>query len=407
MGEFREPSNMIGFLQRIWPVAQIDPSEWHSYGAQSSVYSLGPQGQGWDQVLGELSVTQLADRTFRYYYGVLKLPYGNQSGGTDGLAFFGGYCAVGTDLRDTYIDPWGMEVEMKPVRAESVLAHEVGHSWGRMHAPCGSVAGPDPNYPYPGGKIQAWGYDVFSNEHKDPSYSSDIMGYCWNQWVSDYNYRAVLAYREATGWKSSESKREPLVASNDPTPRSLVLWGRVGPEGAILEPSFHIAVNARPPEPGDHLLEGIDAAGRRLFAVTFEPLQVADKPGPPSFGFAFSIPLSQEDALRLVELRWSKTGSLLARQSPSNKAMETLRQAPGNLLDPEIRVQPLSDGTTQILWDDSVYPMVMIMDKAKGRVVGFGRAGQANLLEAPDEMEIHYSTGVSSKSLSVIRPAWQ
>ena len=72
------------------------------------------------------------------------------------------------------------------------MAHEVGHNHGRNHAPCvpqgGSISGVDSAYPYDGASIGVWGYNSQSKQLVNPSGITDIMGYCNNQWVSDYTY---------------------------------------------------------------------------------------------------------------------------------------------------------------------------------------------------------------------------
>jgi len=68
------------------------------------------------------------------------------------------------------------------------LAHELGHMHGRGHAPC-DVSGTDTSYPYPGGSIGVWGYDPRVGSLHDPAVYSDLMGYCDDRWVSDYNFQ--------------------------------------------------------------------------------------------------------------------------------------------------------------------------------------------------------------------------
>ncbi len=65
-------------------------------------------------------------------------------------------------------------------------AHEVGHAFGLEHAPC-SVAG-DPSYPYAGGKIGVWGFDIVAQELFSPDAFNDVMGYCASVWISDFHF---------------------------------------------------------------------------------------------------------------------------------------------------------------------------------------------------------------------------
>ncbi|HEX9621940.1 MAG TPA: M66 family metalloprotease, partial [Polyangiaceae bacterium] len=73
------------------------------------------------------------------------------------------------------------------------FVHELGHMHNLPHAPCGGAGDPDPEFPYEGGGIGVWGYDLRSNQFLDPSEEySDFMGYCRQNWISDYNYQLLF-----------------------------------------------------------------------------------------------------------------------------------------------------------------------------------------------------------------------
>lgn len=76
--------------------------------------------------------------------------------------------------------------------SEGTFVHEVGHTLGRPHAPCGDVANPDPEYPYAGGSIGSWGWDFRTGELKSPARYTDVLGYCRDTWISDYNYARIF-----------------------------------------------------------------------------------------------------------------------------------------------------------------------------------------------------------------------
>ncbi len=81
-------------------------------------------------------------------------------------------------------------------QAQVTMAHEVGHNHGRNHAPCvpqgGSISGVDPYYPYDGASIGVWGYNASTKMLVNPMSTTDIMGYCNTQWISDYTYDGLV-----------------------------------------------------------------------------------------------------------------------------------------------------------------------------------------------------------------------
>jgi hypothetical protein len=70
------------------------------------------------------------------------------------------------------------------------MAHEIGHNHGRAHAPCGGPDQPDNNFPHPGATLGWWGFE-WPDELVSPNFT-DIMGYCPDQWISDYTYDALI-----------------------------------------------------------------------------------------------------------------------------------------------------------------------------------------------------------------------
>jgi len=77
-------------------------------------------------------------------------------------------------------------------KAAVTFAHELGHVYGRPHSPCG-VAG-DPAFPYAGGGIGVWGYDIFEQKLIDPGVFKDFMGYCTPTWVSDHTFELLREF---------------------------------------------------------------------------------------------------------------------------------------------------------------------------------------------------------------------
>ena len=67
-------------------------------------------------------------------------------------------------------------------------------------------------------QIGAWGYDILSKALISPAKGRDIMGYCRNEWVSDYTYNALFNRIAAI------SEEQKMVVT--PSPRGARRAGR-------------------------------------------------------------------------------------------------------------------------------------------------------------------------------------
>jgi hypothetical protein len=126
-----------------------------------------------------------------YYYGLLK-PAATMrefcgGGCTAGIGYVGDERFSGTRA--------AIGLAFADESSAEIMAHEVGHNHGRNHAPCapgGFIDGVDGQFPHDGAALGVWGYDRRSRELYPPDESTDIMGYCDQQWVSDYTYRGFI-----------------------------------------------------------------------------------------------------------------------------------------------------------------------------------------------------------------------
>lgn len=153
--------------------------------------AIAPNGSGFSQVLSSITNLRGQEGAAKdvYYYGIFSP-----------AASFNSYCQGGcvTGL-STVVE----SVQVASMRASvgvgfsgpdaaNTMAHEVGHAHGREHAPCGGARGSDPEFPYSNGSIGTWGYDIVTKKLYNPTKSFDMMGYCENEWVSDYTFRALF-----------------------------------------------------------------------------------------------------------------------------------------------------------------------------------------------------------------------
>ena len=137
------------------------------------------QNGAWGTILGEIELIRAAENPTRHYFGVAKVSY---TSGVAGVAYVSGGVSERSALGWDYM-PTGA----------AVAAHELGHNWGRNHAPCGGPAGIDNGYPFSDGRIGVYGVNVGSQTLM-PATTSDIMGYCDPKWIGAYTYTAVMNY---------------------------------------------------------------------------------------------------------------------------------------------------------------------------------------------------------------------
>ncbi|MCC6525240.1 MAG: hypothetical protein IT373_21485 [Polyangiaceae bacterium] len=191
------PAAVESFRQRLlqlYPVSNVEvtvraPEPWNQ--------AIQPDGTGWQEVgirLFGIRNNEAPSQDY-YYFGLF-----------DPAASFFQFCGMGcllgvTLLNDTPADVGNPQLRLGlgvgfPEYARDTMAHELGHAHGREHVNCGQGLDPqsiDPNYPYSGQTIGAWGFDIVNHALVDPAVYSDIMGYCDTQWISDYNFAALLA----------------------------------------------------------------------------------------------------------------------------------------------------------------------------------------------------------------------
>jgi hypothetical protein len=342
-----------------FPAVDADIRATYNYnGAISSAYD-----NTWSQLLNEILAVRTADNSTRHYYGVLKPSY--SFGGT-GLGYLGLPAAIGVDWSNY---------------RGSTAAHEWGHNFNRSHVNCGGPANPDPQYPYATSTVGVYGYDIFASALKAPAGFADLMSYCSPEWISDYTYRAVMNFRGTSGGPVTESVTAGAAQ------RTLLVWGRITPDGMVLEPSFEIT--ARPQLPargGPYRIEGLDAAGGHVFDIAFAGDEIDHLPGVRTF--AFAVPLAAGQNVPQM-LRLTGGGRTAVRQ---RSAAAAARAAAADV----VRVSPGAAGRVRLDWDATVNAVLMVRDPATGEIISFARGGVTELQTNASELDVRISDGIGS-----------
>jgi hypothetical protein len=355
----------VDYARRIYPLSEIQTAVHQVYTTSTTdPLTSNDANNAWMTVLDELNALRLMEGSNRTYVGIAHVDF---NAGRVGL----GYLEIPTAL--TWDDP---------ADVGRAVAHELGHTWGRRHSPCGGPAPltVDGNYPYSGGTIGAYGYDVSNSALKPPSVP-DIMGYCSAPWISDYTYEGVLRFR---------ANNQSVAAASAAAQPSLLVWGRIVNGQPVLEPVFQVTARpSLPSRPGPYAIEGSSTDGTRLFGFSFDAFTVAD--GPPSGQhFAFTVPLDQARAAQLQSVRLSGPGGRVSAQTSAVMA-PTNRATPSD----EISVQAEAEGI-RIRWNASAHPMVVIRDPDTGQVLSFARGGNVQVPTRKRQVDLEISDGTRS-----------
>lgn len=242
---------MRDFMEAMYPVSAVEYTVGAPLQANSSVSA---NGNGWDQTLQQLQGRHQSDDAPNdlYYYGLMQpaasLNQYCQGGCVAGIGYvpeansFYAHTRVATGISYDNDASW------------TTMAHEVGHNHGREHAPCGGAAQAG-YFPYQGAIIGWWGF-YYPDTLIAGDQATDIMGYCQNQWISDFTYKAIMdrvaVINGATSWINPNPKGTWEVIVSSAFGAS---WG-VAPQGEVT------AVGAAEPA------SVLDAAGNEIAQVT-------------------------------------------------------------------------------------------------------------------------------------------
>jgi hypothetical protein len=211
-------------LYKLYPVAKIEmsvrePIPWTA--------AIAANGDGWEALLSNVLATRRADRADRdLYYVGLFTPKPS----------FEDFCARGGCVLG--LAPLALEHETGlraaivlgyTANAGGTMAHELAHTMGRAHAPCGAPAGVDGDFPYPAAGIGVFGFDILKKKLIDPAkYYRDMMSYCSPEWISDYTYRGIFERMEAV------TKQAAAARAGGP-PAETMRSFRIAAGGAVVE----------------------------------------------------------------------------------------------------------------------------------------------------------------------------
>ncbi len=227
----------------------------------------------WSSALNELETLRRNEARTKHYYGFVRPMV---SAGTAGIGYVN---RVGSASPNLSAIGW----DASRASWRRTFSHELGHNFSREHAPCGSVANPDPNYPYPNGALNGTPlFDSLLDGIVSPAGMSDVMGYCNGAWFSDYNFREVQRFIEA------QPQPALSIQSAERTAEVVVVSGSIGSDGVRFNPVQRLRGLAPVAEAGEYVLRLVTAAGATI-EVPFDAVRV-DHAMPPELHFFVKLP---------------------------------------------------------------------------------------------------------------------
>jgi hypothetical protein len=338
----------------------------------------------WSSALSELR--QLRDsenpgNAYRYYFGFVR----RSAGSVAGIGYVPGRAALGWDAAGGW---------------SRTMSHELGHNFGRPHAPCGGVASPDPSWPpeYAGGILGPQplvdsvpvALDVIS-----PVSQTDIMGYCNGTWFSDYNYRLMQSHLE--------SQPQAAIALAQSAPASadmLLIAGAIGPDGVTLRPVQ--ALRGSPAAgAGEYTLRLVTRDGRTI-EHAFDA-DLVDHAMPPERHFAVTV--LNPGPLDRIEVRH---GDSVVPASAA--AMATAQRARAASGEPMTLDWSESAGRLSVQWNPAAAPFASVTHVLAGQrtVLTMHRQGGVLVADTADlpaggAFEFSLSDGLNAQLVTVPR----
>jgi hypothetical protein len=375
---------MTQALTAFWPVQGVTLAHRAPYTTATVLPQPGDPGcaAGWAQLLSEIASLRIVDGSQANYYGFvnpgIRAPF---VFGITGISRLGDGAAVGIDETAA---GWFEDSDPGLDLPTAVLVHEEGHAFNLNHAPAGGAADPQLNFPYSGAAIGSWGFDPAALAAHDPAQERDIMSYAPDRhWISDWNYRAAMAFLDQRAPAGQAADAEQWVVS-----------GWIGPDGdPHLAPLVRVACAPRPAAAGALSLALETAGGVRSIPFAADP--VPDLPSG-HLPFSFTVPASGE--LSGAEVRVPGGGS--CRRTPSQGLAARSRALDAAAGDGSLVVREAS-GLLHLEWDARLHPYVNVIHQgARRTTLALHLAGgSADLslagLPAGGRFLIHYSDGLN------------
>jgi Peptidase M66 len=302
-------------MMALWPLVDVDIKMRAPYTVKTDV-------------MNELTALRDADNSKRYYYGFYD--------------FGGGYTWVSHPVAAGYPNL-------------RVIAHELGHDFGQLHAPCGKPDQIDADYPYKTGSIGSWGFDPDKKALIDPSAYNDVMGYCDTFWTSDYMYgKAQLFLEKNPSTDPAKTTATTGVTTGSTTASVLLVNGTLKDGQMTLEPIQRITGLASAPTSGPYRLRLETASGPQEVSFDLRRATHEDGTGRVINKAQFSFTIPDPGSISRVTI----TENSVVKLERSTGGMLSTQSAQATSAQP-ITVQRGGSSVT-VNWDAKAYSSVAV-----------------------------------------------
>ncbi len=367
-------TTLLTYFRSMWPLNTINVA------ARAPLvidYTIGTQSfDDWGRLVRDIEILRQTEGTTSYYFGLVRT---TGRSGVLGLANgIPARAAIGVDEGSDF----GAE------ESQLTFAHEMGHTLSLRHSPCGGAAGPEPTYPFADGRTGTYGMDLFNNNALQPPTANDIMTYCRPYWVSAFNYRKVMDFRQANpNGVGISAPTSVLLVSGD------IVNGKLS-----LDPAFSMTTSpAKDDASGRYVIEGFDAKDRVLFSHRFTPYGVDDAAAGTE-AFVVAVPVAEG-----VQAQVARLGVREVRGTKSSMRTNMRDTGPLNASSMDVQTTTLSGARMQMTWSPSRVPAIMVRDRRTGDVLALARNGSLDLSQfgAPDRLDLLISDGVKSAKATI------
>jgi hypothetical protein len=279
------------WLSRAYPISTLDVSRSVLDYRGTPVAGAIGGSQIWSRLASEKAFNELFGEDSRIiYYGVVD----------DGGTVIRG---IGTPLPNVAAGPTGnpadypwdprLSWDTDGSFGDWYAGHEIGHTLGTWHAPCGVDSPPWEHYPYPNGVIggpvpepnRYYGFDIDSRAIYTPTWH-DMMTYCPFQWISDYNYNRIRTNVPAQVMMTTREKTS--------TGEYLIVAGSINltQNTGSLDTLYRIqsAGVSTPPITGTHAVKLLGASDIILAEYPIMPSEDSEtQPGEDQLGFISEV----------------------------------------------------------------------------------------------------------------------